>query len=124
MTMKVLLVKIGATALLLSALIAAALHDGAVISTEAQQPVQTCGQGVVLRADSSILIDGWKVWATPPTPGMIPPSPSAPMPAQQTDAPSKITIGPTVRDEIPVCLETAAGSRCVTLKQVRALALK
>jgi hypothetical protein len=84
---------------------------GGVASVAAQAPgiSMQCGQGVIVRGGDQVLLDRWQSF-TPPT--------------TTEDHPSKVTLGSTLADTVQVCAETAAETRCLPLKDLRALIAK
>jgi len=84
--------------------------------------VQTCGQGVVLRAGGALIIDGWTTYVMPPG---FAPSPASPAPATVPGGltplaqPTRVILGPSLPGDMPVCVETATGSKCAALTAVR-----
>lgn len=83
-------------------------------------PAQTsvCGQGVFLKNDGAVIIDGWKLF-----PNFNPPnSPGIPNTSDWKDAPIRVTFGISVTDSTPICWETKEGSKCTTMKTIRGLA--
>jgi len=82
-----------------------------------------CGPGVIIRAEGSIIIDAYTIY---PTPAAQPMPPGAPQSSntfkfETKEGPIGITLGKSLSGETPICIETAAGSRCVALKLVRAV---
>jgi hypothetical protein len=88
------------------------------------QSLTTCGQGIVVRADSAVIIDAWRVYSymPPPSPERQV-SPAATLPVG-TPAPSKIVLGESLPDDLRIGIETSDGTVYVPLSAVRSLAIK
>ena len=78
----------------------------------------TCGAGLIQRADGSIIVDGFTLYPIPfqgSAPGQTLP-PGAITPKQ---GPVSITLGKSITDNTPICIETDNGSHCIPLKTIR-----
>lgn len=74
-------------------------------------PIQTsmsCGNGVVIRADGSIMIDEWRFYDATSTPN-------------NKFYPSSVTLGKTIKDTANICVEFQNGTLCGDIGKLRAL---
>lgn len=87
-------------------------------SLSAQNVSQACGiSGILLRADGSVIVDGWKDY-TASRMGMV--NPSSPMPAiESKDLPTTVHLGKNLVPKTLVCFEEGLGSHCLTIEQLR-----
>lgn len=92
-------------------------------------PIQgqmACGQGVVMRSNGIIVVDGWTGFDTvvnmtvPQTPTVTSP-PTGPGGGQvkAISYPSQVAFGASVQGTAKVCIESDNGSQCKTLAEVR-----
>jgi hypothetical protein len=115
--------KVALVALVLFWLSLALVNTGTAQSGMLQQ----CGQGVIIRADSTLMVDKWTAWGTQAndeaSPRPLPPGP-VPLAVKQIAAPVRIILGATLEDPTPVWLETKDGTMVVTLGAIRTQANK
>ena len=86
-------------------------------SAQAQVP-QTCGPGIVLRAEGSVIIDAYTIYPMQfpgSMPGQVNPNPAV----NTKPGPVSITLGKSLPDDLPLCVESSAGSRCQNLSVIR-----
>jgi hypothetical protein len=81
------------------------------------QALQVCGQGIVVRPDGSVLLDGWVTYMSDRAPNAV-----GAAAITSTTLPTRITIGQAVVDATKVCIEDSDGTTCTTLGAVRKLA--
>jgi len=97
--------------------IALAIVIAASLSASPRAQLQSCGQGIAIRADGSIVIDAWLSYEVP-----NPPTPGPPLPGSPTRVmPKRILLGSTITDDVQVCFETAMGSTCIPVKTLKTL---
>lgn len=100
----------------LLALVFIGFAAGVVYGTQVSM---VCGQGVLLKNDGSVMIDGWKQYPN----AIFPNPPNAPIPPSEwKDGPVRVTFGLSLIDTTPICWETKEGSKCTTMKSIRGLA--
>lgn len=93
---------------------------GYALHAAAQGPVQalqTCGQGLVVRPDGSVLVEGWVSYSAGASPNA-----TGAASVSTVALPTRITIGQAVADTMKVCVENTDGTICTTLGAVRQLA--
>jgi len=79
-----------------------------------QNNAQACGiSGIILRADNSVVIDGWKDYSASRIA-----NPSNPV-IEFKHAPSAVHLGRNLSDGTLICLESALGSSCKTIEEYR-----
>jgi hypothetical protein len=85
-------------------------------SLSAQNVSQACGiSGILLRADGSVIVDGWKDYSASRIA-----NPNAPMPTiESRDLPNTIHLGKNLVPKTLICFEEGLGSHCVTIEQLR-----
>lgn len=71
--------------------------------------------GIMLRADGSVIVDGWKDYSAS---RIANPSEALPV-ITSLNMPSAVHLGKNLVDKTPVCFEGAMGSHCVTLETLR-----
>jgi len=85
-----------------------------IYGNESQNNAQACGiSGIILRADNSIVIDGWKDYSASRIA-----NPSNPV-IEFKNAPSGVHLGKNLVGETPVCFEDTMGSHCILLSVLR-----
>lgn len=71
------------------------------------QTSMSCGNGVIIRADGSVMIDEWTQYIS--SPGI----------STARNYPISVTLGKTLKDGTNVCLEFENGTLCVDIGKLR-----
>lgn len=96
------------------AIICGAILFAFVAAANPQNVSQACGiSGIMLRADGSVVVDGWKDYSASRIA-----NPSNPV-IESKDMPTAIHLGKNLSPLTPVCFEDATGSHCIKLEVAR-----